>query len=762
MKILSPQAEETIAGAALEVEARAHGAWTVAVEVEGQRVPDSKLGERRVDHKNNLATFRFVGLNVRPGPNRIKVTAVGPAGETGQSAEVTAYGRGPAKRIEIVTDKTEIAAGGRDATRVRVRAFDQWGRPAADGAVALEVTSGRLVRVEEKDAAADKGEKKDRKSPVADDEQLTNGGPLRQQMLTLTGGEGLVDLIADGEPGEAEIRATTGVLEAHKRVRVIPEVRPAILVGLAEVTIGGGAPELTERRRQEHAQPPRLLLPRAGLRLEPLHARLRQQPRAQPHRRAATASSSSTRSTAPTPSSATPRRASRTRNRTPSSTRASTAVAPTSSSATSTPTARTPGLASYNRRLTGAKLHLENAGGDFISVTGARPDTAFARDVFEGGSFTFARLSHGELLPGSETVAIEVRDRRNPDIILSRESLLRGIDYNLDPVTGEIFFLRPISTFDFQLNLVQVVATYEYRAAGMSSAVYTGRAFKTFERLGLKLGLSFVDQRQGEFGSFVVGGIDAEKTLPRRGRLSLQWATSRGRAMVGGNIFGGGTGDERHDGNAYRAELEQPLPFREATLRASFVRADEGFLNPFGQTVTPGSQRAEGSLEMKVTRTSVAALRPDGRAQPDGERGQPPPDRLAPVDADLRRQTAHDLRLRLPPLPRRAVGDGHRLEPPDRRRRVAGHGQAQRLRQARAEPDRGRPDLPEPDDARRQVPVEPVHQHLLHAAPRLGADSPHQRRGGHGLRLGRLAARDGHRRRDQARQVRQPRLALPT
>src|SRR5215207_5923799 len=87
------------------------------------------------------------------------------------------------------------------------------------------------------------------------------------------------------------------------------------------------------------------------------------------------------------------------------------------------------GLASYNRRLTGAKLHLENAGGDFISVTGARPDTAFARDVFEGGSLTFARLSHGGLLPGSETVAIEVRDRRNPDIIVSREALLRGIDY---------------------------------------------------------------------------------------------------------------------------------------------------------------------------------------------------------------------------------------------------------------------------------------------------------------------------------------------
>ncbi|PYT03449.1 MAG: hypothetical protein DMF65_04195, partial [Acidobacteria bacterium] len=47
VRVLSPQPNEAVAGAALEIAARTNGAWTVSVEVEGQRVPDSKIGEKR-------------------------------------------------------------------------------------------------------------------------------------------------------------------------------------------------------------------------------------------------------------------------------------------------------------------------------------------------------------------------------------------------------------------------------------------------------------------------------------------------------------------------------------------------------------------------------------------------------------------------------------------------------------------------------------------------------------------------------------------
>src|SRR2546430_428841 len=75
-------------------------------------------------------------------------------------------------------------------------------------------------------------------------------------------------------------------------------------------------------------------------------------------------------------------------------------------------------LAGYSRKLTGVKAHLENSRGDSITLTGARPDTAFARDVFPAGSLGIMQLSNPEILPGSEVVMLEVRDRRNPELII--------------------------------------------------------------------------------------------------------------------------------------------------------------------------------------------------------------------------------------------------------------------------------------------------------------------------------------------------------
>ncbi|MBC7929941.1 MAG: DUF11 domain-containing protein, partial [Rubrivivax sp.] len=224
-QIISPLANETIAGAALEIEARVNAAWTVAVEVEGHRVPDSKIGQKRIDRKNELATFTFVGLNIAPGPNRIKVTAISPEGAAGKSVEIIAYGRGPAKRLEIVTDKPELSAGGRDSTTVRVRAFDQWNHPAADGSVALAVSSGRLLRVDEGVADGTQDRKAANKSQSAinlgalgttnstADVPETQNAAMSEQIVPLVGGEGRVILVADNTPGAAEIHATTGAIE---------------------------------------------------------------------------------------------------------------------------------------------------------------------------------------------------------------------------------------------------------------------------------------------------------------------------------------------------------------------------------------------------------------------------------------------------------------------------------------------------------------------------------------------------------------------
>jgi hypothetical protein len=76
--------------------------------------------------------------------------------------------------------------------------------------------------------------------------------------------------------------------------------------------------------------------------------------------------------------------------------------------------------------------------------------------------------------------------------------------------------------------------------------------------------------------------------------------------MGSGNVFD--ATDTSHDGQAYRVELVQPLSFYNAVVRARYAYASEGFFNPFGATVTPGSRRGELSLEFKPRASSTLRL----------------------------------------------------------------------------------------------------------------------------------------------------------
>ncbi|HEY0099026.1 MAG TPA: hypothetical protein VGB76_08745, partial [Pyrinomonadaceae bacterium] len=607
--IVSPAQDEVVMSAAMQVEVRVAEAWTATLEVNGQHVGAQNIGLSRVDHKNKVATYTFVGLNLRPGQNRVRAIAVSPAGQAGRAIEFNVMGRGPARRLEITTERNELQAGGRDSALLQVRAFDQWNNPAADGQVAVATSSGHFLRpAHEASNPAGVGEKERDKSLELTEEFAGRNAnaTLREVILSLRGGVASVQLVSDNTAGVAAISAHTADIKAEHRLRFTAELRPAILVGLAEASIGRAAPENTLRGDNSRARSHIEFFYRGsvfGKNLLTLaydsqrslnrtmgHDRLFQ---ADPLERAYPVfGDSSTRFNDVESNSKLYARIDRER---------SYAMFGDFEAGLSDTQ-----LASYSRKLTGVKLHLENSNGDFVSVTGARPDTSFARDVFPASRLGLINLSYTDVLPGSETVALEVRDRRNPERIISREPLLRSLDYNLDPLTGQLFFMRPISAFDYDLNLVQLVVTYEHRAAGMSSGVYTGRASKRFTRLGLRLGLSLVEQKQNEFGSYLLGGLDGEQTLPNRGSLKFEWAMSKGDMATNGNIYNAA---ERHaGGNAYRLELTQPLDFYQALLHAEFARADEGFFNPFGATVAPGSQRMGATLDLKPAASRIVRL----------------------------------------------------------------------------------------------------------------------------------------------------------
>lgn len=591
VRVLSPTASSIVMSPAMQIEARVMLNWTIQLEVNGERISDKNIGQSQLDQRNNVSTFNYVGINLRPGPNQLRITAISPEGAPGRTEELTVMGRGPARHLEIISEKTEIQADGRDSSILHVRALDQWGSPAIDGQVALSVSAGRLMTIEDK-ASAPKPLSEPIKTPV---EAEANQGQS-ELLVMLQNGEAAIKLVASGAPGAARLRAQMGELDARGEVRITPESRPTILVGLAEVTIGKAVPEVGLRGEEgsvrsrlsffyhgnlwnrsvltvayDSQRPINRTAGRDRLfQLDPLD-------RVYP-----LFGDSSTRYEAAESNSKLYARIDRGRSY--------------AMFGDFTADMDDLSLTGYVRKLTGVKVHAENSRGDFVTVTGARPDTAFARDVFPAGALGLLRLSHGEILTGSETVVLEVRDRRNPEIILSSEPLIRSVDYNLNATTGEVFFLRYISTFDYALNLVQLVVTYEHRSDDLSTAVYTARAVKNFESMGLRLGLSAVAQKS-DLGSFVMGGLDGVKTLPRGGELRFAYARSQGEIMTGGNIIDAASTE--HDGDAYRVELVQPLSFYEAVVRARYANASAGFSNPFGATVTPGSRRGELTFEFK-------------------------------------------------------------------------------------------------------------------------------------------------------------------
>lgn len=649
IEIVSPKADQVIMASALELEARVAAGWSIDLAVNGVSIDKEHIGTFKQFHVMKVDSFTFVGMSLKSGANKIIATAVGPDGKPGERKEFTVMGRGPVKRLEIVSERDKLRANGRDETEVTVRAVDEWGNPALDNQVALTLSQGNIVLPGEKVTASYETVKFNSGdgNSVNLNTQVAPNNEKRQHILSLEKGLGTVRIIAGNAPGNSEITAVAGGFESKYMLNYLPDLRPSMMVGLARASFGKANPELALRGKNSSFHS-RIGLFYSGTifkknlltlsydserALNRTNGRDRQFELDPLDRVYPVFGDSSTRFESAMSNSKLYARIDR-----------GNSYAMFGDFEAGLNNLQ---LSGYSRKLTGAKIHLQNSKGDFISVTGARPDTSFSRDTFPGNQLGLVRLSNPDVLQGSEVVTLEVRDRRNPENILSREQLIRSVDYNLDIYSGQLYFLRPLMAFDINLNLVQVVVTYEHFNNTNTSNIYTGRAAKNFKNLGLKLGFSAINQRQEALGSYLIGGLDGEKTTFNGGKIKFDYALSRGQFAADGNLFNStnllNSGNERHDGNAVQIELEQPLKYKKSMLRAKYAYSDRNFYNPFGATIAPGSQNVAVGIEMKPRAASQLRL---GFINESNETENVDNKRIT-FSGDWTEQVRSDLRLRL-------------------------------------------------------------------------------------------------------------------
>ena len=253
VQVLSPRADSVVMAPALEVAARVALKSTVKLEVNGEKISDKNIGTTRLDQKNQVATFTFVSIGLRPGPNRIRINAIGPDGTSGHTQELTVFGRGPVQRLEVVPEKTAIQAGGRDSTTIKILAFDKWNNPANDNQVGVESSLGQLSRLEQK--PIDNGVLVPGK--VVPNADLSTDVRTRledhahgQLIIPMENGEASVRLVGPAQAGEARLHVVAGQLEMEAVVRILAESRPTIMVALAEMSFGNSIPEVNLRGEQ--------------------------------------------------------------------------------------------------------------------------------------------------------------------------------------------------------------------------------------------------------------------------------------------------------------------------------------------------------------------------------------------------------------------------------------------------------------------------------------------------------------------------------
>ena len=203
-------------------------------------------------------------------------------------------------------------------------------------------------------------------------------------------------------------------------------------------------------------------------------------------------------------------------------------------------------LGRYSRTLNGAKVAYQ---GRTVSFTGfaANTEERYARDEIQGNGLTGPyRLSGRDIVPNSDKLRIEVRDRVRPEQVLSSTALTRHIDYDIDTSAGTIRFREPVLSRDGQLNPILIVAEYETFGSG-AKLIAGGRAAASLAGGRIELGASAIRDEGVGNGKGTILAADIKVQAARGTQLRAEVATGGRHGLKEGQAW---LAEAEHHGTA--------------------------------------------------------------------------------------------------------------------------------------------------------------------------------------------------------------------
>jgi len=221
-------------------------------------------------------------------------------------------------------------------------------------------------------------------------------------------------------------------------------------------------------------------------------------------------------------------------------------------------------LTRYNRKLTGLKAEYV---GDDLQVLGFAAETnqGFVKDEIaaEGLSGPY-QLTRERILPQSEEVVVETRDRVRPDIILERKTLVRYLDYTLDYYTGQLIFRLPVDATDADFNPNAIVVDYETSEDAERNITAGGRVQAQFMDDKIQVGTTFTHENGSALSAGAKSnqiGVDVITQLTDTTELRAEYAVT----------------DQSDDGEGVAdAKLVELVHTSEKVLAEAYYREEDG------------------------------------------------------------------------------------------------------------------------------------------------------------------------------------------
>ena len=255
-------------------------------------------------------------------------------------------------------------------------------------------------------------------------------------------------------------------------------------------------------------------------------------------------------------------------------------------------------LAQYRRAVTGVAAHV-TTGPVTWSAFGSLTSQALRQLQIRGAGISGPYQLATDIVPGTEYLRVETRDRANPARAVATQALVRFVDYQIDYTGGIVLFKQPIPATDADGNPVFIMVTFEAASAAEQRLVAGARAALDVRQLvgdrlhldSMRIGITAVTAEQAINPYRLIGG---DVRLFRVGALD-----------VGGEVAYSERGDST--GLATSAKASYSLLDGTLTIGAGYMHVGREFSNPSNVALQPGLTEASVRTGLKLGSTELRA-----------------------------------------------------------------------------------------------------------------------------------------------------------